>query len=188
EGAAEAELLLHAAGKLAGGTRFELLETRRRKQLVDLGATLGRGQPEQSAEEIDVLEHGERRVEVAAEALRHVGDAAPDLAQGLLVGDGLVEDKNLAALNYLHPRDEPKQGGLANAVRPDHADHDARRNVDGDVSERNRCAVAVRYGLDPDDGLAGHFASGVFVSGALLSEALSAGGFGSLTSSSAGHA
>ena len=192
KGAAEAQLLLHAAGKLAGGTRFELLQARRRKKLVDLGATLRRRQSEQSAEEIDVLEHGERRVEVAAEALRHIGDAAADLAQCLLVGDGLVEDDDLAVLNDLHARDEPEQRGLANAIRPDHADHDARRNVDADVRERDRRAIAVRYVLDPRDGVAGHFASGVFVSAALLSgvfglsaagaaEALSAGGLGSLT-------
>ena len=109
ERAAEAQLLLHAAGKLAGGTGLELLEARRREQLVDLRAALGRGQSEQSAEKIDVLEHGERRVEVAAETLRHIGDAAADLAQCLLVGDGLVEDEDLARLNRLHPRDEPEQ-------------------------------------------------------------------------------
>ena len=175
EGAAEAQLLLHAAGQLARGTRFELLQARRRKKLVDLGATLRRRQSEQSAEEIDVLEHGERRVEVAAEALRHIGDAAADVPQGLLVGDALVEDDDLAALNDLHPRDEPQQRGLANAIRPDHADHDARGNVDGDVSERDRRAIAVRYVLDPSDGLAGHFASGVLVSAALLSGVLAPG-------------
>ena len=169
EGAAEAQLLLHAAGQFARGTRFELLQARRGQKLVDLGATLRRRQSEQSAEEIDVLEDGERRVEVAAEALRHIGDATADVPQCLLVGDGLVEDDNLAALNDLHPRDEPQQRGFANAVRPDHADHDARRNVDRDVSERDRRTIAVRYVLDPGDGLAGHFASGVLVSAALLS-------------------
>ena len=38
-----------------------------------------------------------------------------------------------------------------------------------DVSERDRRAIAVRYVLDPRDGLAGHLASGVLVSAALLS-------------------
>ena len=196
KGAAEAQLLLHAAGKLACGTRFELLQARRRKKLVDLGATLRRRQSEQSAEEIDVLEDGERRVEVAAEALRHIGDAATHLAQGLLVGDVLVEDDDLAVLNLLHAGDEPEQSRLSDAVRPDHADHDARRNVDAYVRERDRRAVSVRYVLDPSDRLAGHFASGVFVSdalssgawaagavacGALSSVALASGGLGSLT-------
>ena len=169
ERAAEAELLLHAAGKLAGGTRFELLQARRRKKLVDLGATLRRRQSEQAAEEVDVLEHGERWIEIAAETLRHIGDAAADLAQCLLVGDGLVEDEDFARLNCLHPRDEAEQSRLADAVRPDHADHDARRNVDRDVRKRHRRAITVRYGLDPRDGLPGHFASGVLVSVALLS-------------------
>ena len=196
KGAAEAQLLLHAAGKLACGTRFELLQARRRKKLVDLGATLRRRQSEQSAEEINVLEDGERRVEVAAEALRHIGDAAAHLAQRLLIGDVLVEDDDLAVLNLLHAGDEPEQSRLADAVRPDHAHHDARRNVDAYVGERDRRPVSVRYVLDPSDRLAGHFASGVFVSealssgawaagavagGALSSVVLASGGLGSLT-------
>ena len=106
-----------------------------------------------------------------------------------LVGDVLVEDDDLALLNLLHPRDEPQQRGLADAVRPDHADHDARRNVDADVVERDRRAVPVRYVRDPSDGLAGHFASGVFVSDALSSGAWAAGAVacGALSSAECGR-
>ena len=169
EGAAEAQLLLHAAGKLAGGTRLELLHARRGEKLGDLGATLGRRQSEQSAKKVDVLEDGERRIEVAAEALRHIGDAATNLAQGFLVGDALVEDHDLAGLDLLHARDEPEQSRLADAVGSDHADHDAGRDIDADIGESDRRAIPVRYGLDPRDRLNRHLASGVLVSAALLS-------------------
>ena len=77
--AAEAELLLHAAGELAGGPIVERIEARGGQKLVDPGAALRRRLTEQSAEEVDVLEHAERRIEIAAEALRHVGDAAANL-------------------------------------------------------------------------------------------------------------
>ena len=44
-------------------------------RLFGLSATERRANPN-NREEINVLEDGERRVEVAAEALRHIGDAA----------------------------------------------------------------------------------------------------------------
>ena len=127
ERAAEAELLLHAAGKLAGGARLELLHGRGGEKFGDARAPLLGALPEQAAEEVDVLEHAQRRIEIAPEALRHIGDAAPDLPEVALVGDVLVEDDDLALLNLSHPCDEREKRGLADAVRPDHADHDARR-------------------------------------------------------------
>ena len=145
ERAAEAQLLLHAAGKLAGRTRLELLHRRGGQQFGDARAALLRALTEQATEEVDVLEHAERWVEVASEALRHIGNAAANLAQGFLVGEVLVEDDDLAVLDLAHARDERQQSRLSDAVRPDHADHDARRNVDADVVERDSRPVGVRY-------------------------------------------
>ena len=133
--------------------------------------------------------------------MRHIGDAAPNLLQVALVRDVLVEDQDFTLLDCPHACDQREERGFADAVRPDHADHDAGGNVDAHVVERNRRAIAVRNGLDPRDRLDGHLESGVLVSAALLSGVfvagavacgaalsaagaavvLSAGGFGSLT-------
>ena len=118
ERAAEAELLLHAAGELAGRTRFELLHGRRGQKLGDARATLFGALAEQAAEEVDVLEHAQRRVEVAAEALRHIGDAAADLPQCVLVGDVLVEDDDLALLNFFTPAISPSNVDLPTPSGP----------------------------------------------------------------------
>src|SRR5271166_5751576 len=133
---------------------------------VAVRSSVIRALAEQSAEEVDVLEHAERGIEIAAEALRHIGDAAANFRQVSGIADVLVEDGDLAGLDDLHAGDEPEQRRLADAVRADHADHDSRRNVDRDAVERDRRPVPVRYGLDPCDGLAGHLAAGVWLSGA----------------------
>src|SRR6185312_16437244 len=199
EGAAQAQLLLHAAGELAGGPGLELLHARRGEELGDpLPPFLG-ALAEQAAEEIDILEHRERRVEIASEPLRHIGDPAADFLEIAAIRDVLVEDENLPLLDSSHPGDQREQGGFADPIRPDHADHDARRNVDADVVEGDRRAVPVRYVLDPRDLLDGHLVSGVLAPAALSSgvldsgavagaaEALSGGGFGSLTWRIWGH-
>src|SRR6185437_6969302 len=148
---------------------------------------------------VDVLEHRERRVEIASEPLRHIGDAAANLLQVASIRNILVEDEHLALLDRSYPGDQREQGGFADAVRPDHTDHDAGWNVDADVVEGGRRAVSVRYVLDPRDRVDGHLVSGVLAPAALLSgvldsgagagaaEALSGGGFGSLTWRIWGH-
>ena len=65
------------AGRSANGARPVLVE-----QLGDAALALAAVVAEQAAEEVDVLEHRQRRVEVLAQALRHVGDARADDAGG----------------------------------------------------------------------------------------------------------
>ncbi len=56
------------------------------EQFVDAGAAFLRAQPEQPAEEVEVLRDAQRRMEVRPSALRHVGDAGTDgAARGCLV-------------------------------------------------------------------------------------------------------
>ncbi len=163
--AAEAELLLHAAGELAGRARLELFHRGRSQKLGDARASLIRALAEQTAEEVDVLEHAQRRIEIAAKPLWHIRDAAAYLLEVAIVGDVLVEHDDLADLDDLHAGDQPEQSRLSDAVRADDPDHDARRDVDRNVVERDGRAIPVRYALDPRDGLAGHLATGVWLSG-----------------------
>ena len=75
--AAQAELLLHAARQLAG----RAVGKRRQPGAGEQAASAGRAPrrlAEQAAEEVDVLGHRERRVEVLAQSLRHVGDPRAD--------------------------------------------------------------------------------------------------------------
>ncbi len=62
--------LLHAARELAGRPIGEGREPGALQKLRDATPSLVRGETEQPSEEVDVLEHGKRRIEVLAEALR----------------------------------------------------------------------------------------------------------------------
>ena len=75
QGAAQAQLLFHPARKHARGAGQEALQPRAAGQLVDAAAPSRRVLAEQPAEELQVFFHRQRRVEVPAQALRHVGNA-----------------------------------------------------------------------------------------------------------------
>src|SRR5262249_31502178 len=134
----------------------------------DARSPLGSALPEQAAEEIDVVEHAERRIEIAAQPLRHISDTAVTRSAMCGIRHVSVEHRDLAGLDLAHPRDEAEQGGLADAVGADHSHHAACRNIEGEVVERERLPVAVRYPLDPGDDGVRHW--------------------GSFTTSSSGHA
>ena len=121
------------------------------QKLVDARVPLGRALPEQPAEEVDVVENAERRIEIAAKPLRHVGDAAVTRPAMVLVRHVSVEHHDFAGLNLAHPGDEGEQSGLADAVGPDQSRHALGGNIEGEVVERERLSVAVRYALDPGD-------------------------------------
>ena len=63
----------------------------------------------------------------------------------VLVRHVSVEHHDLAGLNLAHAGDQGEQGGLADAVGPDQSRHALGRNIEGQVVERERLSVAVRY-------------------------------------------
>ncbi len=76
--------------------------------------------------------------------MRHIGDApAPRLALGL---DAEIAAKRMdaALLDDPHSGDKREQGRFADAVRPDHPDHPAGGDVEGQRVEGDHLAVAVR--------------------------------------------
>ena len=125
--AAQAQLLLHAAGQLARRTLAEGRHTGAAQQVVDASLAFGSVLTEQATEEIQVLEHRQRRVEVLAQALRHVGDMRADIAPMTGIGHVAVEHFDAAVLNLARPGDQRQQAGLADAVGADQADHAAGR-------------------------------------------------------------
>src|SRR5690606_30796600 len=97
--AAQPELLLHAARELAGRTVEERPQAGAAGQLVDAPATLVGRLAEQPAEELEVLRNRQRRVEIAPQALWHVGDARADVATVAPLGHVAVEHLHAAALD-----------------------------------------------------------------------------------------
>jgi len=104
--AAEAELLLHAAGELARRAFDEGRETRATGQFGDAPVSLFGVLAEQPAEELEVLEHRQRRVEVLAQPLRHVGDTRADRAAVAGIAHVAVEHLHLALLQLARTGDQ----------------------------------------------------------------------------------
>ncbi|MCY1483927.1 hypothetical protein D9M68_175120 [compost metagenome] len=145
--AAQAELLFHAAGQLAGRALGEGREAGGVEQLGDAPAALGLVVAEQAGEEVDVLEHRERRVEVLAEALRHVGDARADAPPVAGVAHVAAEHLDLAGLDDPRAGDQRQQAGLADAVRADQPDHAVGGNLQADRVDRAGLAIAQAHAI-----------------------------------------
>src|SRR5690606_37462905 len=102
--------------------------------------------------EVEVLLHAEGRIEVFAEALRHVGDAGVAAAAMRGVAHVSAENRYLARLDAPHACEKAEKRRLADAVRADQPGHAAGRNVEGHVVEGGRAAVAVGQRPDPGRG------------------------------------
>jgi len=146
--AAQPQLLLHAARQLAGRALGEGRQTGAVGQIGDALAALFGILAEQAAEEIQVLEHGEGRVEILAQPLGHVGDARADPAAMAFVGHVAIEHPDLALLDAARPGDQREQAGLADSVGADQADHAVGRDFQADVVQRTGGAVAQRQLAD----------------------------------------
>jgi hypothetical protein len=144
ERAAQPKLLLHPAGELARRAFAKWRQAGGVEQAVDACPPFGGGLSEEPREEIDVFFHRQRRVQIAAEALRHEGHARRKPRTGRVVGDVLAQHAHLARLQALDPRDHGKQGRFAHAVRADQTDRATRRQHQVDMVERDRVAMAVR--------------------------------------------
>ena len=168
--AAQPELLLHAAGQLARRAFAERRHAGAAQQIVDAALAFGGVLAEQAAEEVEVLEHRQRGVEVLAQALGHVGDMRADTAAVARVGHIAVEYLDAAGLDLPRPGDQRQQAGLADAVRADQADHALRRQAQVDGLEGAGRAIAQADAAEAGDRrvhcgtliarCAGHSASG----------------------------
>ena len=145
EGAAQRQLLLHAARELAGRAGEEFLQSGALGQIVDARPALGRVMAEKAPEELQILLHRQRGVEVLAQALRHVGNARADGIAVLFAAHIAAQRLYLAALQGACAGNQRQQAGFAHAVRADQADHDACRNLQAQSAQRLRLAVGERH-------------------------------------------
>src|SRR5581483_270690 len=118
QGAAQAELLPHAARQLAGGPVAERLEAGGGQQLADAPAALSPAVAEQAREEVDVFPRREIGVQILAQALRHEGDARADPPAMTAGPHAAAKHLQRSRLTALGTRDQPQQGRLADAVGP----------------------------------------------------------------------
>jgi hypothetical protein len=84
----------------------------------------------QASEEVGVLEDRKGRVEVLAQALRHVGDARADGPAVLGGAHVAAEHLDATLLDAAGAGDQRHQTRLAHAVRADQPDHAAGRQVE----------------------------------------------------------
>ncbi|CAN0627283.1 protein of unknown function [Burkholderia multivorans] len=150
ERAAQAELLLHPARQLARRPVRKRRKAGGIEKTLDACRARTRVEPEQTREEIDVLVHRERRVQIAPEPLRHEGDARQDRLALVAHTQVRAEHRHVALLDALHAGDDAEQRRLADAVRADQADRRVRRQRQRYVVERKRRAIAMRQVRDLD--------------------------------------
>ena len=99
---------------------------------------------EEPGKKFNVLAHAEIGIEIAAEALRHIGDLWTDLAAMAGVGHVAAEDCDMAFLDTARPGNQAQQRGFADAVGADESDHDSGRDGEIDRIERQRLAIGQR--------------------------------------------
>ena len=158
QGAAQAQLLLHAPGELAGGAVAEFQQAGGLQQAINLLPTGRAAKAEEVGEEGEVLVHRQAVVEVAAEALGHVGNARGGAGTHAVAGHVAAEHLQLAGLQLAGAGNQPQQGGLAHPVRADQAHHAARGDRQRDVPQRGGFPVVVADALEPGHGLS-HWAA-----------------------------
>ncbi|MCY1407264.1 hypothetical protein D9M71_225590 [compost metagenome] len=160
--AAQAQLLLHAAGELARRPLAKGGQARALQQIGDTPLALLAFVSEQAAEEIDVLEDGERRVEVLAQPLRHVGDALADGAAVAGLAHVAAEHMQRSALHLARAGQQRQQAGLADAVRADQPHHAPGRQFQAHIVQGMHAPVLETDAVQPCDWTLVH--SGTFTS------------------------
>ena len=104
--AAQAEFLLHAPGQLACRALQEFEQASGLGQLIDPLAALCGAMTEQAREELQILLDRERRIQVFAQSLRHVGDARAYLLAMGLAGHVATQHLDRALLDDAHTRQQ----------------------------------------------------------------------------------
>ncbi len=99
QGAAEPQFLFHAAGELTGGTTGKRPQAGCLQQLIDAPFTLLTALAEQTGKKIDILEHRQRRIEIPAQSLGHVGHLWANRLAMAPVGHAATQHMNLTGLD-----------------------------------------------------------------------------------------
>ncbi len=104
--AAEACLLLHAAGKFARGTVGEGRHAGSCQKIGNTPLAFFPVMSKQPSEKIDIFEHRKRRIKVLPKPLWHIGDARIGGLKMPLIGNIAVQDLDMALLHRPGPGDQ----------------------------------------------------------------------------------
>ena len=80
--------------------------------------------------------------------MRHVGNPTDLRIAVSLVRHIAAEHIDAAFLDYANAGDETEQRGLTGGVRPDHSDHLAGGDIQGDIVKRKRLPITMGNALD----------------------------------------
>jgi len=141
EGAAQPELLLHAARELAGRARQKGVQAGAVCQRVDAAPAFIGIMAEQAGEELQVFLHRQGGVEVLAQALRHVGNARAHRLPVPSPCHVAAQHLDAPLLDGARAGHQGHQAGFAYAVRADQPHHAPRRDVQRDVLQRGSFLV-----------------------------------------------
>ena len=147
--AAQPELLLHPPRQLARRTVGKGGQPGRIEQPPRMGRARLGIEPEQAAKEIDVFRNAERRIEIFAQPLRHIGDARQKRGARLAArarGDKIVaKHAQIPGLRAPHPGDQPEQRRFAHPVGANQRHRFAARQVERDRIERACRTIEMRH-------------------------------------------
>ena len=138
----QAEFLLHASRQLARRAIGKPVQASAAHQIVDTAFALRFVLAEQPPEKIQVLEHGQGRVQILAQTLRHIGDARANLAPVRRAGHIAAQHPQGALLQLARTGNQRQQAGFSHPVRADHPHHAVSGNLQRNVIQRDLLAIA----------------------------------------------
>src|SRR5208337_979392 len=98
--------------------------------------------------EVDIFKDAERWIEIFAKPLRHIGNPADLRIAVCMIGHIAAKDGDFALLDDPNAGDESEQRRLAGGIGPDHSDHLAGRDIQGNIVQRKRFPITVGNALD----------------------------------------
>ena len=122
--AAQAQLLLHAARQLARRTFKERMKPGRAGQAINASGPVRTAEPEQFAEEVEILAHRKIMVQVPPQTLRHESNAPAHARAVAGIVHVATQTVHSARLQAFRAGDQPHQRGFSYTVganQPDHA-------------------------------------------------------------------
>ncbi len=133
--AAQPELLLHSPRKLACRPIHKRRQAGGSGQRRDAPVPFAPVMTEQARKEREVFGDRQRRIEIASQSLRHIGDPRQHPASRGSIAHIDTQRFDAAGLDLTGAGDEREQTRLAHAVRTDQPHHVAGRQIERDTGQ-----------------------------------------------------
>ena len=137
QGAAEPQLLFHAAGQGTGATLDKRLQTAHLQQSLSPCGPFPLWHTKDVGMEADVFHH--RQIRIQPKTLAHVTDMGTDRLQ---IMTGAAQHRGLTAAGIQYPGQHPQGRGLACTVRPHQTEQLSRGDVESQAVHSGQCVEA----------------------------------------------